>query len=115
MHRQTKATSIPASVKAAVEARDGGACIICGSPGMPCCHIIRRSQGGRGIEQNIVTLCSPCHYAFDEGLGIKRLRPLGLNSQQDVKSYILDYIKDFYPDWTEEVVKYRKGRDDDAD
>lgn len=59
-------------------------------------------------EINIVTLCSPCHYAFDEGLGMKRLKPLGLNTQQDVRDYILDYIKGFYPGWTEEKVTYRK-------
>lgn len=52
MHRETKATAIPASVKAAVALRDcangPATCIICGEPGMPCCHVVRRSQGGRG-------------------------------------------------------------------
>ena len=113
MHRQTKATAIPAKVKAAVAARDcmngPATCIICGAPGSPCCHIVRRSQGGIGVEENIVTLCSPCHYAFDEGIGMARLKPLGLNSQKDVRDYIVSYIKGFYPDWTEESVKYKKG------
>ena len=112
MHRQTIATSIQTKVKAAVALRDSAhgpaTCIICGDPGGPHCHIVRRSQGGMGIEQNIVTLCGPCHYALDEGLFLNRLKPLGLHSQQDVRAYVIRYIKGFYPDWTEEKVRYHK-------
>ena len=112
MHRQTAKTGIPASVKAAVALRDSvngpATCIICGAPGGPHCHIVRRSQGGMGVEQNIVTMCGPCHYAFDEGIGLKRLEPLGLNTRDDVRRYIVDYIRGFYPDWTPERVTYRK-------
>lgn len=112
MHSQTKATGIPPKVKAAVARRDSrygpATCIICGAPGGPHCHIVRRSQGGRGIEQNIVTLCGQCHYALDEGLFLKRLEPLGLYTRQDVRDYVISYIKGFYPDWTEESVKYKK-------
>lgn len=115
MNRQTKKTAIPASVKAAVAARDcvngPATCIICGAPGGPHCHIVRRSQGGKGVPENIVTLCGECHYAFDEGLFMARLRPLGFETQADVMKYIIDYIKGFYPDWTEEKVKYKKWED----
>lgn len=119
MHKITKATAIPAKVKAAVAARDcingPATCILCGAPGMPCCHIVRRSQGGMGIEQNIVSLCSPCHYAFDEGMGMKRLASLGFHAQKDIRDYIVEYIKGFYPDWTEETVKYRKWGGHESD
>lgn len=114
MHRQTKATSIPATVKAAVSSRDcsGGrpsTCIICGAPGGPHCHVIRRSQGGRGdTERNIVTLCNRCHMAFDEGLFVKELEPLGFYSQGEIKEYIYDYMRGIYPGWTPESVKYHK-------
>lgn len=114
MHRQTKATSIPATVKAAVSRRDcsGGrpsTCIICGAPGGPHCHVIRRSQGGRGdTERNIVTLCGPCHRSFDEGENLARLEPLGFHSQQEVKEYIYDYLRGIYKDWSPESVKYKK-------
>lgn len=112
MHELTKATSIPAKVKAAVAARDckngPATCIICGAPGGPHCHIVRRSQGGMGVEQNVVSLCGSCHYAFDEGIGLSRLRPLGFETRQDIEDYIIDYIKGFYPDWTPESVTYRK-------
>ena len=61
MHKMTKATSISKSVKKVVYKRDGGRCILCGrNNGEPVAHVIRRSQGGRGIEQNIVTLCPSC-------------------------------------------------------
>ena len=68
MHKLTKATSIPRSVKDAVWERDQHRCILCGShQGAPVAHVIRRSQGGMGIERNIVTLCPHCHREFDEG------------------------------------------------
>lgn len=114
MHRETKATAIPASVKAAVALRDcaGGhpaTCIICGAPGGPWCHVVRRSQGGRGdTERNIVTLCDECHYAFDEGLGMYRLRPLGLETHQDVKMFVYAYMEGKYLGWAPESVKYHK-------
>ena len=115
MHRTTKQTDIPASVKMAVALRDckngPATCIICGRPGRPNAHIVRRSQMGRGIEQNIVSLCGECHYALDEGLFLNRLKPLGLDTQQKVMEYVIDYIKGFYPDWTEESVKYKKWED----
>lgn len=115
MNRMARHTAIPAEVKAAVSLRDSidgqCCCILCGSPeAAPNAHIIRRSQGGMGVEQNIVTLCGPCHYAFDEGLNIKRLWPLGLYTRADIRRYIINYIKGFYSDWTPESVTYRKWR-----
>ena len=53
MHRTTKATAIPQSVKEAVTTRDKGRCIFCGRPGKPVAHVVRRSQLGMGIEQTL--------------------------------------------------------------
>lgn len=112
MHNQTKKTRITAEVKAAVALRDSAhgpaTCILCGAPGGPHCHIVRRSQGGMGVVENVVTLCNRCHLAFDEGFGLKTLRPLGYYTREDIRNFIIDYIKGFYPDWTEESVTYRK-------
>lgn len=108
MHRQTKATSIHPRTKGEVSKRDGGRCIICGAPGAPCAHVVRRSQGGMGTFQNIVTLCNECHYSLDEGLFLGRLKPLGLDSQAKIREFVINYLKGFYPDWTEESVKYKK-------
>lgn len=98
MHKLTIATAIPKSVKGSVYARDNGCCIICGAPGMPNAHIVRRSRGGRGIEQNIVTLCPSCHREFDEG-----------KNREAYEVRIIAYIKGFYPDWSREDMIYRKG------
>lgn len=113
MHTETKHTAIPPAVKASVAARDSAngpaTCIICGTSGMSCCHVVRRSKGGRGdMEQNIVTLCHECHCAFDEGLFMKRLKPLGFDTQHDVADFIENYVKERYPDWTRESVIYHK-------
>lgn len=112
MHKQTRQTAISASVKAAwppgTAPTAPATCILCGAPGGPHCHVVRRSQGGMGVVENIVTLCGPCHYAFDEGLFMDRLRPLGFHSQADIRAYIINYLRGFYPDWTEEKVRYHK-------
>ena len=97
MRKETKATMIPESVKLAVLLRDKGECVICSCPGFPNAHIVRRSQGGRGIEQNIVTLCAKCHREMDEG-----------KQAQIYKSMVIKYIRGVYPGWTEESVKYHK-------
>lgn len=115
MHRMTKQTAIPQAVKRAVAERDSidgcCCCVVCGSPNaQPNAHIVRRSHGGMGTERNIVSLCSLCHRAFDEGEYIKRLKPLGFTCRQDLEDYIVDYIKGHYSDWTPESVTYTKWR-----
>lgn len=98
MHKMTKATAILKSVKEAVYARDGGRCILCGrNNGEPVAHVIRRSQGGMGIEQNIVTLCPSCHRAFDEGA-----------DRSSIYARIVDYMRGKYPGWKRENVIYKK-------
>lgn len=115
MHKETKATAIPERVKDTVRKRDGGNCIICGRSGGPHCHVIRRSAGGMGVEENIVTLCDRCHYTFDEGLYIKDLKPLGFHSREEVKAFIYEYMEALYPGWTPEKVTYRKWGNQNAE
>lgn len=98
MRKETKATKIPEKVKKAVWARDGGRCIVCLRPGNPWCHFIPRSQGGLGIEQNIVTLCDKCHNDFDQ-----------TEKRKHMKEYIKWYLKMIYPDWDETKLTYKKG------
>lgn len=62
--------------------------------------MIRRSRGGRGIEQNIVTLCATCHREFDEG-----------KNHRAYETRIIAYLKGFYPDWNREDMIYHKGED----
>lgn len=96
----TKFTAISSKVKSAVYARDNGLCVLCGREGVANAHVVRRSQGGRGIEENIVCLCPWCHRTFDEGR--PEFRALAYER-------IVAHLKNFYPDWTRESVTYRKG------
>lgn len=96
---RSKACDIPPWVKRAVWERDNHCCIICGSPmAMPNSHYIRRSQGGLGIEENIVTMCLRCHSMYDQGIDRKAM-----------EKFVRDYLKSKYPDWDEEKLIYRKG------
>lgn len=86
MHKQTKATAIPKRVKMVVGERDNWSCIICHRPGLPEAHYIRRSKGGLGIEQNVVTLCRECHHLYDNG-----------NKRKEYGDIIGRYLKQQYP------------------
>ncbi len=97
MHKMTRATAIPKAVKESVYRRDHGLCVICGNPGLPNAHVVRRSRGGMGIEQNIVTLCPRCHREFDEG-----------QNRSAYEDRILCYLKAHYPDWNREDLIYKK-------
>lgn len=107
MHRETKATSIPESVRQAVKMRDGGICVLCGSyDGQPVAHVVRRSQGGRGIEENIVTLCPACHRAYDEGTNLEKFGKG--TTRESLYCYLVAYLMGFYPGWNREDMKYKK-------
>ena len=99
MRERTKHTQISASVKRKVWERDHGYCIYCGSPdAAPEAHFIPRSHGGLGIEENILTLCRRCHYLFDE-----------TSEREYMRKFFIWYLKEKYPDWSEEKLIYRKG------
>ena len=97
----TYATRISQNVKDAVSARDRGICVLCGRPGHPNAHVVRRSQGGMGIEQNIVTLCHECHKQYDEGKLEERRRDY---------VRLVAHLKGFYPEWNREDMIYKKWR-----
>lgn len=97
--KRSKACDIPHRVKECVWERDGGRCIICGNQNaMPNSHYIRRSQGGLGVEQNVVTMCQYCHASYDQGRG-----------REAIKSYTEAYLRSIYPDWNPGELVYKKG------
>lgn len=98
MHKRTRACSITAAVKKRVEERDGHCCIFCGRPGRGEAHVIPRSHGGLGVEQNLITVCRPCHFNLDDTVS----RPLYLELAKQ-------HLKAFYPDWCVDDVIYKKG------
>ena len=90
-----KPTDISQKVKNAVWERDNRRCVVCGTIyAMPNAHIIRRSHGGLGIEENIVTLCQECHRKFDEGRN---------HEHEIVKEKIHRYMKRLYPNLKKEL------------
>ena len=91
MSKMSEATSIPMEVKRKVYIRDGGKCIVCGKAGLPNAHYIRRSHGGLGIEENVVTLCPQCHHDFDNGF-----------KRQEIGAWVSEYLEKFYPDFKDE-------------
>lgn len=97
---RSKMCDISKSVKDKVWERDNHRCIVCG-----CCfanpeaHVISRSRGGLGIEENVVTLCRSCHQNLDQSP--KEIR-------DKYTKLVLDYIKSKYPNWRKEDVIYVK-------
>lgn len=94
--RRTKALEIPPKVKQKVLERDG-ACIWCGRPGQPNAHFIARSQGGLGIEENILTLCLDCHRRYDQ-----------TDQRAKMREYFKNYLQEQYPGWDESKLYYKK-------
>ncbi len=65
--QRSQETDISKKVKDVVWDRDEHMCIFCGSPyAHPEAHVIPRSKGGLGIEQNIITVCRRCHNLLDQ-------------------------------------------------
>lgn len=65
MSKRSRACEISQKVKEIVWNRDNHKCIYCERyvpKTFANAHFIKRSQGGLGIPENIVTLCSECHY-----------------------------------------------------
>ena len=109
MHTRTKALEIPKTVKETVAERDSfdghPCCLLCGSPApvnnrlaFSNAHFISRSQGGLGVEENIVTLCPNCHInRYDQGA-----------EREQIREFLRNYLIKHYPEWDESTLVYRK-------
>jgi hypothetical protein len=107
--KQAKAHEISINVKKAVAKRDSvdgyPCCICCGKPAptenplaYSNAHIVKRSQGGLGVETNIVTLCDKDHYKFDDS-----------TERPQILHFICEYMKSHYSEeWSMEAQVYKK-------
>ena len=101
MHKRTRACSISKKTKLRVYERDRKCCIFCGAPGLPEAHVVPRSHGGLGIEENIVTACRICHDRMDNSV-----------HRQQMLQVAADYLRQFYPDWNIKDLVYEKWEKD---
>lgn len=98
MNKRTRAVSIPIKEKRKVEQRDHGLCIFCGGQGKGEGHFIPRSHGGLGIEENLLTVCRPCHDLMDNS-----------TKRKEMLRVAEEYLKDCYPYWDKSFLIYEKG------
>ena len=99
--KRTKACEISKKTKMRVYERDGGLCIFCHCGGLPEAHIVPRSHGGLGIEQNIVTVCRPCHDKLDNS-----------TQRKEMLKEAAAYLKRIYEGWNEKDLVYDKWQKD---
>lgn len=111
MNRRTKALQFDTKTKKKILERDNG-CIFCQIGFhmkatddfqykiLDIMHIVNKSQGGLGIEENGVTGCRYHHGLLDNGS--KGLR-------EEMLRYIEEYMKGIYPGWNREINIFKKG------
>lgn len=97
---RTKALMISKETKQTVWERDNHRCIFCGryvDVSFANSHFIKRSHGGLGIEENILTNCLKCHHNFDDTPLRKYMLP---KAEQ--------YLKSKYPNWDINDLTYKR-------
>lgn len=97
---RTKALMISKEVKRIVWERDNHKCIFCGryvDLHYANSHFIKRSHGGLGIPENIMTNCWACHDLFDNSTMRKAMIPRAER-----------YFKSKYKDWDKDKLVYKK-------
>ncbi|MDF2608959.1 MAG: hypothetical protein K0R92_433 [Lachnospiraceae bacterium] len=110
MNKRTKALQFDKKTIMKILARDEG-CIFCKmnyhmDPKVTLAymihdpmHIVNKSQGGLGIEQNGVDGCRYHHSLLDNG---------NQGLRDEMIQILKDYLIRIYSDWTEESVTYNK-------
>ena len=90
-----------ASRKEAILNRDSYTCQVCGAKNtrLEVHHIVYRSQGGTDNEDNLITLCEPCHHKIHtEEIDIN-LKPKKLNLKEATHMNIIrSQLLKIYPD-----------------
>lgn len=104
---RAKALEIPNEVKRAVARRDSfngwPCCLFCGAPApfeiaWSNAHFIPRSQGGLGIEQNVLTACPDCHRKLDQ-----------TSEREEMLEFAEKYLRSKYKGWTRRKCVWGKG------
>lgn len=112
---RSRKTDISTKVRMRVYDRDDNTCIFCragyhapaedrlqGDMGYglrTVAHFIGRGRGGLGIEENLATVCVTHHQLLDNGSHGER---------PEMMEIFEDYLRSEYPEWSREIVEYRK-------
>lgn len=97
---RTKQLAIKKQTKKIVWERDNHRCIFCNRLvpiELANSHFIKRSQGGLGIEQNILTNCIECHRLFDDS-----------SQRSKMFEYAYRYLSLKYNDFNIDNLTYKK-------
>ena len=107
MRKDTKARDFDRKAKEAISKRDS-------IDGWPCCvncgaaapaplawsnaHFIARSQMGKGVPENGLTLCPLCHRRYDQ-----------TTEREKMRDFFREYLQNMHENWNEDALIYRKG------
>lgn len=106
-NKRAKACAVSTKSRKLVQVRDHRRCVWChrGTDQLDVAHVISRAQGGLGIPENLVLLCNDfagrCHRRYDAGTQ---------EQKQEMYCYFVEYLMEFYPDWSWEKLIYKKYR-----
>ena len=99
MSKRTQATGISPKVRREVIERDGGRCIICGSPrNIQIAHYISRGRLGLGIPENLACMCFNCHFQYDNG-----------KLHNEIENAFKSYLRRHYKNWDRLDLTFHKG------
>lgn len=99
--KRTRSLEISKKTKKIVWERDNHRCIFCNKLvrwELANSHFIKRSHGGLGIEQNILTNCEECHRLFDDS-----------PKREEMFQFASNYLEMKYPNWHEIQLTYKKN------
>jgi len=103
MNKRTKALQFDQATKKIIVERDQD-CIFCklefpapyDGNIFDIAHVVNKSQGGLGIEQNGIKACRYHHHLMDNG------------SMPQLRQMAMDYLKEIYPEWDKRNLIYKK-------
>ena len=106
MRKDTKARDFTRKAKEQIAERDSiegwPCCVYCGSAAPSTlawsnAHFVARSQQGRGIPENGLTLCPTCHRRYDQ-----------TTDREMMREYFREYLQSKHENWSEEALIYKK-------
>jgi hypothetical protein len=112
MSIRTQWTDVSKETRKYIKKRDGNKCIICNNKGaITMAHVfVSRAKGGKGSKENIVSLCTNCHYyILDNPIGQKNNK-LSQEYKAKCYQYLFDKENIIYNDEFIKSLKFDKQR-----